>query len=385
MKILLASSSSGSRGGGELYLIYLGRALAARGHQVTLWASTHPRMDELCAMFAEIGPVKRSHYHNTYDYRLRSVASALNFTGARRIAKEWAALAPDIIHLNKQNLEDGLDLLRAAERSKVPHLSTLHLTQTAKYLRANIAGLRDFVSRRALKRDRGLQVCVLEERAADLGRFLGDSTRVRTVPNGVELYDLSQREANRRAQRKYLDVEDDQLLLVAVGRLVAQKRPFVFLDLAERIHAKMPQARFIWVGDGNLAIRWDLVAQERGLASVVRRLGWQSNVRDFLFAADAFLHTAAFEGLPLAILEAMSAGLPCAITPNLMAEMPFLNQDNSIAIGDDDRWVGVLSSPAQLQLLGRNGRQLAEAQFSYNLMAERYESLYRESIAAQKR
>jgi hypothetical protein len=33
MKILLASSSSGSRGGGELYLIYLGRALAQRGHQ----------------------------------------------------------------------------------------------------------------------------------------------------------------------------------------------------------------------------------------------------------------------------------------------------------------------------------------------------------------
>jgi glycosyltransferase involved in cell wall biosynthesis len=97
------------------------------------------------------------------------------------------------------------------------------------------------------------------------------------------------------------------------------------------------------------------------------------------------VHTAAFEGLPFAILEAMSAGLPCAITPNLMAEMPFLNENNSIAIGEDDRWVGVLSSPAQLQLLGQNGRKTAETQFSYNLMAERYESLYRESIAAQKR
>ena len=47
MKILLASSSSGSRGGGELYLLYLGRALAERGHEAMLWASAHPRMNEL--------------------------------------------------------------------------------------------------------------------------------------------------------------------------------------------------------------------------------------------------------------------------------------------------------------------------------------------------
>ena len=60
MKILLASSSSGSRGGGELYLVYLGRALAHRGHAVTLWASTNPRMDELANTFSGFGQVLRS-------------------------------------------------------------------------------------------------------------------------------------------------------------------------------------------------------------------------------------------------------------------------------------------------------------------------------------
>src|SRR3954465_11921994 len=139
MKILLASSSSGSRGGGELFLVYLGRALAQRGHQVTLWASTHPRMDELSNTFVGFGEVVRSRYANTYDLRGRSLASYLNVLGARSIAGEWRRLGADVIHINKQNLEDGLDLLRAARGSGLPSLATVHLTQTARYLKAKLA------------------------------------------------------------------------------------------------------------------------------------------------------------------------------------------------------------------------------------------------------
>ena len=53
--------SYASVNGGELYLIYLGRALVERGHSVTLWASSHPRMDELASSFAAIcGSLARS-------------------------------------------------------------------------------------------------------------------------------------------------------------------------------------------------------------------------------------------------------------------------------------------------------------------------------------
>jgi glycosyltransferase involved in cell wall biosynthesis len=380
MKILLVSSSSGSRGGGELYLLYLGRALAARGHEVLLWASDHPRMDELCSLFAPIGRVVRSVYRNTYDYRTRSVANYLNYVSYRRLAREWEEIAPDVIHINKQNLEDGLDLLRAAALAGRPHLTTIHLTQSARYLRAQLAPVRDFVARRALRQDAGPLVCVLKDRADDLAQFIGNSSRVRTVPNGVELYDLSERPRIRDAQRAQLGIAPETVLLAAVGRLVPQKRPFVFLDLAERIHARLPSTQFIWVGDGILAEEWDAAVQARNLGGFVRRLGWQANVRDFLFAADVFLHAAEFEGLPLAILEALSAGLPCAITSNLLTEMPFLSQMNSIAISDDDAWAGVLADRVQLASLGREARRLAEEQFSFALMAERYEALYHEVV-----
>jgi glycosyltransferase involved in cell wall biosynthesis len=376
VKILLASTSSGSRGGGELYLLYLGRSLARRGHDVSLWCAAHPRMDELAALFASIGPVHRSPYTNTYDHRTRSVASYLNFFGASRIAREWRALAPDLVHVNKQNLEDGLDLLRAATRSGLPSIATIHLTQTARYLRAVLAGMRDFVARRALRAWRWPMVCVLKEREKDLRAFAGERDDISAIPNGVELYDLSERGRLRAPKRKELGIADHELLIAAVGRLVPQKRPLVFLELAERIHARLPHARFVWVGDGALAAEWDAQVSARGLGGFVRRVGWQKNVRDFLFAADVFLHTAEFEGLPLAILEALSAALPCAITPNLLAEMPFLNGDNSISIGDDGHWADALADSARLATLGANARRLAEEQFSFEIMAERYEKLY---------
>lgn len=376
MKILFASSSSGSRGGGEFYLVYLGRALAKRGHDVRLWVSSHQRMDELCGAFAEIGPVVRAEYRNMYDRRTRSIGSHFDRRTARRAADEWRALGPDIVHINKQNLEDALDLLRAANLSQLPSVCTIHLTQTARYLGAVLAFVRDFVARRALERYGGEFVCVLDERERDLRRFLGARARIHTIPNGVELYDLTRLTSVRESKRADLGIDSNTLLILAVGRLVPQKRPLVFLELAQRIHSRLPKTQFLWVGDGALASDWDAAVAQNSLAPFVRRVGWQQNVRDYLFAADVFLHTAEFEGLPLAILEALSAGLPCAITPNLLAEMPFLNGDNSIAIDADDRWVDTFSNPTRLAGLGKNSRQLAEEKFSFDLMAERFEALY---------
>jgi len=380
MKILFASTSSGSRGGGELYLNYLGRSLAARGHEVTLWASSHPRMDELCSLFGKIGTVLRQDYTNTYDRRFRSFASYFDRATAKAAEGMWKRHAPDIVHLNKQNLEDGLDLLRAADDCNLPNLCTIHLTQSAKYLRARASWIRDWVARRALKKYRGPMVAVIEERKRDLAEFLGSAERTHTIPNGVELYDLSGRSAARDAVRHELKIARDSLLLVAVGRMVSQKRPIAFLEYAARILGRLPHSRFIWVGDGKLTPEWDRWVADRQLGNVIRRLPWCGNVRDVLFATDAFLHVAEFEGLPLAILEALSAGLPCVISPNLLREMPFLNDTNSVAIGEGDAWAEILADPAALAVRGKNARRLAEEQFSFDIMAARYESLYRETM-----
>jgi glycosyltransferase involved in cell wall biosynthesis len=379
VKILLASSSSGSRGGGELYLVYLARALRLRGHTPALWASAHPRMDELAHSFAQTGEVHRSEYMNTYDRRGRSLSAFFDRRTARQLAEDWQRIAPDIVHVNKQNLEDGLEMLRAAPQSGLPSLATVHLTQSARYLGAQFALLRDAVARRALSSYPGMLVTVLEERRRDLDQFLGTSS-CRTVQNGVPLLDLTTRAAARTRRRPELGVDEATLLVIAVGRMVPQKRPLLFLEHAARLHRERTKVRCLWIGDGVLSKEWDRAVAERGLNGVVQRLPWQSDPSSFLLAADLFLHVAEFEGLPLAVLEAMSAGLPCAITANLRTEMPFLNDSNSIAVDDDGAWIAALADRERLACLGTAARQLAEERFSFDTMAGGYEALYRQTI-----
>ena len=380
MRILLVSSSSGSRGGGELYLLYLGRALAARGHKVTLWASLHPRMDELANSFSSFAEVVRSRYRNTYDRRGRSVASYYSFWSTCRIAAEWRKIGAEVVHINKQNLEDGLDLLNAARWSRLPSLCTIHLTQSALYLKAKFSPLRDWIARRALRRFRGLLVTVPESRRRDLLDFLGPTPNVRIVPTGVPLFDLTTREAQRTRTRLELGYMPEHLVFVCIGRMVPQKRPLLFLEEANRIHQAQPRARFLWVGDGTLSADWDTKVAERQMGECVQRLPWQMDVQPFLFAGDVLLHTADYEGLSLALLEALSAGLPCALMPNLLAEMPFLNENNSLRIDPEGRWLEALKSPVHLSRLGSAARRLAEREFSFTKMAENYETLYQVSL-----
>ena len=377
MKILFASASSGSRGGGERFLVYLGRALVQRGHQVTLWASSHSRMDEVCNTFCGFGDVVRSRYVNTYDRPGRSLASYLDLFGAHRIAAEWRRLDPDIIHINKQNLEDGLDLLRAAKLARRPNLATIHLTQTAAYLKAKLAPIRDRIARRALLAYPGTLVAIAEHRWRDLLSFLGASPRIRLVPNGVPLFDLRQRDTVRTAKRAELGMKEGNLLLLAMGRMAQQKRPLLFLEKAEEIHRALPQARFLWVGEGVLSPQWDEQVRAKGLERVIFRLPWSHDIQPFLFAADVFMHVAEFEGLPLALLEAMSAGLPALMTSNLCRELPFLQNAEPLLLDSAAEVSALLADPVELRRRGLAGRGLIEREFSFARMAGEYEILYK--------
>jgi glycosyltransferase involved in cell wall biosynthesis len=381
MKILFASSSSGSRGGGETFLVYLGEALARRGHEVLLWTSSHPRMDEIAARFGRFGAVRRAQYTNTYDRPRRSLAAVLDLATPARAAREWEALGPDIVHINKQNLEDGLDLLHAAARIACHSVCTIHITQDAAFLGAKGAWLRNWVSRRALGGYRGPLVTVSEPRRGDLQAFLGHPASIGAIPNGVPI-PTPLPDSERARRRAELGLSPGDLAILAVGRMTPQKRPLLFLEIAARILARIPEAKFFWIGDGPLAAEWDSRAAALGITSQTQRLGWREDVAPLLASGDLLLHTAEYEGMPLAILEAMAAGLPCAVSEALHREMPFLDETNSIRLSEDDAGIEVLRDRAELSRRAHAAGALAAARFSTEAMAIAYEELYKKWIAA---
>lgn len=377
MRILLVSSSSGSRGGGEIFLLYLGQALKERGHAVALWTSSHPRMDELARRFAEFGEVHRDSYRNTYDHWHRGVFPSFGASAtARRLAARWRAWAPDVIHLNKQNLEDGNDLLAAAAVAAVPHLCTVHITQSASFLGARFAAWRDARARASLRAYRGPLVAVAPTRAAELAEFVGKDARVRTILNGVS--SLPDAPALRTNLRSREGLPPGAFAIVAVGRLEPQKNPLRFLHYASGIRRVVPNVALRWIGGGRMTAAWDRELAARKLEATVQRIEWREEVRSVLPAYDAFLHTAAFEGLPLAILEAMDAGLPCFIEKSVHAQLPGSLQSCAVGIDDQTDWAALLGDRDALADFGRRARAIVRAEFSTTAMAQSYENLYRE-------
>jgi glycosyltransferase involved in cell wall biosynthesis len=376
MKVLLVSSGSGSRGGGEIFLDYLGQGLAERGHEITLWMPAHTRMDELATRCARYARIVRADYRNTYDHRARSLSTCFNVYTSRRLAREWDRLGPDVIHLNKQNLEDGLDLVRAAQWCTVPTVCTIHLTQTARYLHAKSAGLRDCISRRTLGRYEGTLVAVQETRRVALEEFLGRRVRTQTIFNGVSLGDPGVSGTLRKTKRRELGINDTDILVLGLGRLVEQKRPFEFLKAARELHRHSPNAKFLWVGDGELATAWQESIARENLNHVISCAGWQTDPRPFLHAGDLLLHVAEYEGLPFAILEAMAVGLPCAITRGLAAEVPLFDERSVLLFDDPVSLAAKLRNPSTLASVSTRAQQLVRNQFSISAMIDSYELLY---------
>ncbi|STR45620.1 glycosyltransferase [Iodobacter fluviatilis] len=104
------------------------------------------------------------------------------------------------------------------------------------------------------------------------------------------------------------------LQLLFVGRIAVEKQPHLWLDTLECLNKKGIPTRLTIVGDGPLEDWLKNSAKARQLDQQISFAGHQSNVGDYLAAADVLLLTSSFEGCPLVVLEAMPLGVVVAST-----------------------------------------------------------------------
>jgi glycosyltransferase involved in cell wall biosynthesis len=120
--------------------------------------------------------------------------------------------------------------------------------------------------------------------------------------------------ATRDVVRRRLGIPPAAPVALTVARFTEQKGHADLLDAVPAILAREPRARFLWVGDGPLRPEMTRRIRDRGLAPAVLTLGQRDDVPDLLAAADLFVLPSLFEGLPIALLEAMAVGLPVVAT-----------------------------------------------------------------------
>jgi glycosyltransferase involved in cell wall biosynthesis len=138
--------------------------------------------------------------------------------------------------------------------------------------------------------------------------------RTEVVIHGVDVDAIAGRRRERDAARAELGMDGDELLVATVANLRAQKDYPTMLQAARRLADAGEPVSFVSVGQGPLAEQLEGERDRLGLGERFRFLGYREDPVRVLVAADVFCLSSRFEGLPIALLEAMAAGLPVVAT-----------------------------------------------------------------------
>ncbi|WP_458911360.1 glycosyltransferase [Escherichia coli] len=118
-------------------------------------------------------------------------------------------------------------------------------------------------------------------------------------------------------KEKILGLKRNSFVFTMVGRLWPQKNPLYFAEAAKYIieNNLIPDSVFVIVGDGELMndLKYNYQT-DMNLKKRLLLLGWRNDIPNILKASDVFVLPSLWEGMPLAILEAQSTGLPCIVS-----------------------------------------------------------------------
>ncbi len=215
---------------------------------------------------------------------------------------------------------------------------------------------------------------------------VGRADQYTTVPLGFDLAPLVQAERRRGELRAELGLGDAPLVGI-VARLVPIKAHEVFLAAAARIHAARPAARFLVIGDGERRQALEQQVDALGLRAVTYFLGWRADLDRLYADLDVVVLTSRNEGSPVALIEAMAAGVPVVSTAvGGVADVVADGTSGLLAAMDDDEAVArhvltLLGDPDRAAAMGRHGRARVVATYSADRLVADIEALYSDLLA----
>lgn len=170
---------------------------------------------------------------------------------------------------------------------------------------------------RALARTTDRIVAISPQIAVELRdrHHIGRPEQYAVVPLGFELAPFAAiTDADRAAARQAFGLAPDAQTVSIVGRLTSIKQHELFLRVAQAVHARCPAVVFLIVGDGERRGELEALARQLGLGEAVRFVGWRRDLEVVYAATSVCVLTSRNEGTPVALIEALAAGVPVVST-----------------------------------------------------------------------
>jgi glycosyltransferase involved in cell wall biosynthesis len=295
----------------------------------------------------------------------------------RRLRRVFARVAPDLVHVHSRR---GADLFGgwAARLAGRPAVLTRRVEdrEPDAWLRLKCRPYRAVIAiSRAIER----------RLTEDIGL---DAARVYRVPSGVdtERYHPGPCRAGLLEQ---LALPPEALVVGVVAQLIPRKGHAALLAALARLKDTHPLLRVVCFGRGPLAQPLRDISAELGLDPYVRWAGHREDLPALVPGLDLLVHPAVREGLGVALLEALSAGVP--VIASAVGGIPDIIehgvQGQLVPAGDVNALAAAIAAladdPQARRRMGRAGRARVEAQFSAAGMASAHLPVY-EAVLAQR-
>ena len=336
-------------GGAERYVVTIANWLSARGVSVAVAASDGP-------LRAGLGPEVQFHDAPLRDVRWDLPRASLF---VRELIQRHQ---PDAIVANSLAVAW---VGRAAQgRRKVPIVSVGHGWPADRYSQVG-----------PLMRVVDAVVAVSPEVHRKLVEGGMDPARSSVIFNGVDCRPLGRvHGAERQAARTELGAGEDEIVVINVGRLSEQKAHQHMLAVAARLRAEQPRLRYAVVGPGEREQELRELSRSLGVDDIFLFLGGRQDVWRLLGAADIYLSSSDWEGMPLSTIEAMASGLPCVATRTEgTTELLDVHSGVIVPVGDVEAMAvetaRLASDPVARRAMGEAARARALRHFSHDRMA----------------
>src|SRR5699024_5789165 len=159
---------------------------------------------------------------------------------------------------------------------------------------------------------------------------------------GIELASFLYQSKKRRDVRNALDIPDSTVVFGHIGRFNEQKNHHHLIDIFASVQTKNPDIMLVLVGDGVLKKSVEAKVYRMGLEKNVLFLGVRPDISALLQAMDIFIMPSLHEGLPVTLIEAQCADLPCMISETITKEADMgLGLLHYLPLHDLNQWIFV--------------------------------------------
>ena len=227
-------------------------------------------------------------------------------------------------------------------------------------------------------------IAVSDESAASFRGSVGNvGRRITVVCNAVDV-ERYPAQVDREAMRHRLGLAPGEHAMTMVGTFKRQKGHRHLIEATARVCARFPGLRLLLVGDGELAGEIRAHVEAAGIADRVRFLGSRRDVPEILAASDSFVLPSLWEGLPVALVEAMASRLPVIATAVSGTSQVMVHGETGWVVprGNSDALAGamveLLSDTARAHAMAAAGRERVARSFSAVGQAQRLAQLFRE-------